>query len=136
MQGRDGQIICWQEEDRIWAQTSLPMLPQWHFTQRVSKREIEEMKVAFTKNIVHTMFWAWADKEKGLIRARTFAYDWGIPEAEGNGSGAMLLATMVKRHIVIEHGKGSVLFARPESNISASIGGRVSEDIKLSIRIN
>lgn len=69
------------------------------------------------------MVWAWINKPKGLIRARTFAADWDIPEAQGNGSGSMLLASSVGRPIQIKHGKGSVIFAKPAPNNRADIGG-------------
>jgi len=71
------------------------------------------------------MVWAWIDEIKGAIRARTFANDWDIPEAEGNGSGSMLLAEKLKRSIEIKHGKGSVIFARPVSNNCVRIGGKI-----------
>jgi len=71
--------------------------------------------------------WAWIDKTKGLIRARTFASDWEIPEAQGNGSGSMVLAAKLKRDIEIKHGEGSVIFAKPAPDGCADIGGRVNE---------
>lgn len=71
------------------------------------------------------MAWAWIYEAKGLIRARTFADDWDIPEAQGNGSDAMVLAAQLKRDIEIKHGEGSVIFAKPAPNECADIGGRV-----------
>ena len=135
MQGRDGEIICWQDHDLTWTKAPLKIMPPWNFKQRVSKLEIEEMKVEYTKDIIHTMFWAWTEKEKGMIRARTFASDWEITEAEGNGSGAMVLAARLNREIEIKHGKGSVIFAKPALHDAAELGGRVAEDTTLSVNI-
>lgn len=135
MQGRDGEIICWQDQDLIWTQAPLKIMPQWNFKQRVSKLEIEEMKVEYTKDIIHTMFWAWTERGKGMIHARTFASDWDIPEAEGNGSGAMVLAARLNREIEIKHGRGSVMFAKPALYDAADLGGRVAEDTTLSVNI-
>ena len=64
---------------------------------------------------------------KGLIRARTFAPDWGIPDDEANGSGAMKLAATLERSIEIIHGKGSVIYAKPWKADFADLGGRVTE---------
>ena len=69
--------------------------------------------------------WAWIDEAKGLIRARTFAADWDIPEAQGNGSGSMVLAARLNRSIEIKHGIGAVIFAQPASNNYVNVGGRI-----------
>jgi predicted PhzF superfamily epimerase YddE/YHI9 len=60
-----------------------------------------------------------------MIRARTFAADWGIPEDEANGSGAMRLASTLGKTLEIHHGKGSVIYARRANERFAEVGGRV-----------
>lgn len=60
----------------------------------------------------------------GEIRMRTFAPDWGITEAESNGSGAMLLAAQLGHHFEIRHGHGSVLYAQPLEDGLIALGGR------------
>lgn len=75
----------------------------------------------------HTFAWAWINEDKGLIRARTFAPDWGIPEDEANGSGSMQLASILERKIEVIHGKGSIIYAKPEKSHFADVGGRVVE---------
>lgn len=125
LHGRKGEITFRQEGSINWTQAKKEIMPPWNFKQVVSAREVEKMMVEYTKHIIHTMYWAWIDKEKGLIRARTFANDWEIPEAEGNGSGAMLLAAKLDREIQIVHGKGSLIFAKPDENNSVGVGGRV-----------
>lgn len=74
------------------------------------------------------MVWAWIDKKRGLVRARTFAPDWGILEDQANGSGSMQLAKRLGKRLEIYHGLGSVIYARPKNNSFADIGGRVIED--------
>ncbi len=73
------------------------------------------------------MAWAWLDKPKGQVRARTFAPDWGISEAMSNGSGAMLLAFHLNCALELCHGEGSVIYARPDGENYARLGGRVAE---------
>ncbi len=83
--------------------------------------------------MAHTMTWAWIDEVKGLVRARTFMSDWEIAEAEGNGSGSMMLAAALKRPIEIRHGQGSVIFAKPSEYNCAEVGGRVVQDGDISL---
>lgn len=122
---KGGAIKMWQTKDVTWVQAKLSTMPGWHFKQLEDATEVERLSPQ--RDIEHTMFWAWIDEAKGLIRARTFASDWGIPEAEGNGSGAMLLAAKLGRAVEIKHGKGSVIFAKPAHDNTADIGGRIIE---------
>jgi predicted PhzF superfamily epimerase YddE/YHI9 len=74
----------------------------------------------------HTVAWAWIDEAKGLVRARTFAQDWGIPEDEANGSGSMQLAVNLRRKLTLRHGKGSIIHAQPSREVGhAEVGGLV-----------
>ncbi len=128
MQGRDGDIKIWQEGDVTWASASLSTMPPWNYKQLDNVEAVERIALEETTAMQHTMVWAWIDEAKGLIRARTFASDWDIPEAEGNGSGSMVLAAKLKRDIEIKHGEGSAIFAKPADSNSAGIGGRVIDD--------
>lgn len=127
MQARDGSIIAWQEEGITWARASLDIMPPWNYRQIDSSQAVEALTVEEMKDTEHTMTWAWIDETKGLVRARTFAADWEIPEAQGNGSGAMVLAAKLNRSIEIKHGEGSVIFAKPAEDGQADIGGRVTD---------
>lgn len=133
MKGRGGDISVSQDTELTWVQASLTTMPPWHHKQLKSAQEVEQIKLEETKSWEHTMVWAWIDKTKGLVRARTFVADWDIPEAQGNGSGSMMLAAMLNREIEIEHGEGSVIFARPAPNNCADIGGRIVEEPSISV---
>lgn len=128
MYGRDGKFTAWQEDSLAWARASLDIMPPWNYKQLESAETVERIKLDDTKALEHTMIWAWVDETKGLIRARTFAADWDIPEAQGNGSGSMVLAAKLERAVEIVHGKGSVILATPAANNRADIGGRVVEE--------
>ena len=69
--------------------------------------------------------WAWLDEERGIVRARVFVPEEGIPEDEATGSAALLLATQLGRPLEIRQGTGSVIHARPLEDGSGEIGGRV-----------
>lgn len=126
--GRDGDIAIWKEGKITWVCASIKKLPHWNIKQLDNVTEVERIKLKKTSTMKHTVVWAWIDETKGLIRARTFAQDWDIPEAEGNGSGAMQLAHVLQRNIEIIHGEGSYIFANPAINNSAEVGGRVVEE--------
>lgn len=127
MNGRSGRIVISQDEGLVWVRASLASMPPWNHLQLENAVAVEHINLDDTKDWKHTMVWAWANEAKGLIRARTFANDWEIPEAEGNGSGAMILAGMVQRPIEIRHGSGSVIFAKLAPGDCADLGGRVRE---------
>lgn len=127
MQARGGVIKVWQDGELTWAQANLSTMPPWNFKQLESAAAVECMTIEETKTLEHTMFWAWMNEANGLIRARTFASDWEIPEAQGNGSGSMVLAAKLGRQLEIHHGEGSLIFAKPEDDDRADIGGRVVE---------
>lgn len=126
LQGRGGAIKTWQDNGITWVRADLSTMPPWNHKQLESTEAVEGIKLEETTDWQHTMVWAWIDENKGLIHARTFATDWDIPEAQGNGSGSMVLAAKLERSIVIKHGEGSVIFAKPAAHNQADIGGRVA----------
>lgn len=128
MQGRDGEITAWQENGLTWVRASLSTMPSWNYKQLESAEAVEHITLEETQTLEHAMMWAWINEAKGLIRARTFAPDWEIPEAQGNGSGSMLLAARLKRGIEIKHGEGSIIFAKPGPDNCANIGGRITSE--------
>jgi predicted PhzF superfamily epimerase YddE/YHI9 len=109
----------------VWVDADLSIMPAWNHKRLGSVEEVERMKAKEAERLEHTMVWAWSDRESGTIRARTFATDWLLPEVEANGSGSMMLASRLRRPIVIKHGKGSKIFAESALNNRAKLGGHV-----------
>ena len=121
-----GLIDIRQENGIYWLGASVENnIGNWDYEQLASPEDVDAIDVANTQSW-KKMVWAWISKEHGVIRARTFAYRIGMPEVQGNGSGSMNLAFQLKRHITINHGDGSIIFARPTSDNSAEVGGRVA----------
>ncbi len=133
MNSKGGDIAVSQDGELFWVRANLSAMPPWNHKQLDSAKAVELVKVVDTKDWEHTMIWAWMDEEKGLIRARTFATDWDIPEAQGNGSGSMLLAAQLNKSIEIKHGDGCLIYAKPAPNNSADIGGRVTQVPSLEV---
>lgn len=116
-----GKIIkSWREDNSTFVEADLAILPSWNLEELNNPNEVEQMEIVVSASKEHTLVWSWIDKEKGIVRARTFASDWSIPEDEANGSGAMKLASLVNRNLIIHHGKGSVIHTTPNS-----VGGLV-----------
>lgn len=124
--GIGGKIVTWQEERLTWVRCDLEITPSWKYEQHSTPEEVEIIRLADTRQKEHVVVWAWDDKERGIVRARTFAPDWGIPEDEANGSGCLKLAVNLGREIEVRHGKGSVVHARPaEEQGWGEVGGLV-----------
>lgn len=122
-----GSIKTWRDNDKTWIRASLAMMPPWKYENMKNPRDVEILSPSKMVSKEHTFVWAWEDEAKGLIRARTFAPDWGIPEDEANGSGSMKLAAMLDRSIEVIHGKGSIIHAKPWKSDLVDLGGRVAE---------
>ena len=127
LQGRKGGIIVCQEKDLVWVEAANDSLPAWNLEQLADAAAVDAIKLPDTLNKEHTLYWAWIDEPVGLARARTFAADWDIPEAMGNGSGVMLLASRLGRELIVQHGDGAIIYARPVSETMTAVGGRVAE---------
>lgn len=111
------------ESNNVWAEAELSILPAWNLKKYDTVEVIEQLDLANSRAVEHTLVWAWINESEGLIRARTFAPDWLLPEVEANGSGSMLLADKLKKEIMVIHGKSSKIEAKPLHNKKAKIGG-------------
>ncbi len=123
-----GRIKTWQDDGLTWIQAKLSSMPPWQYEQLESPKEVENYPTNKAKSKEHAFVWSWLDKDKRIVRARTFAPDWGIPEDEANGSGSMKLSSDLKLGIKIIHGKGSVIYANPLNTEFVEVGGMVKED--------
>lgn len=121
------KIMTWQENETAYIRIKKFVLPPWNLIQLENPIAVEKIKIADTTKLNHTMFWSWLNKGKGIVRARTFAPDWGIFEDEANGSGSMKLVIKLGQKLEVHHGKGSVIFANLAVNDCVDAGGRAIE---------
>ena len=120
-----GEVIkVWEESNQTWVKTATEKLPKWNM---LHIETVEELEAIDNRQAIqnHAFLWTWMDENKGLVRARTLAPDWGITEDEANGSGSMLLSVKLGKELIIHHGKGSVIYARPNKTGIGEVGGRV-----------
>lgn len=121
------KMVKIKEEDKInYITAPLSIMPNWNYEELSSANEVENISKDEMLNKLHTVVWAYIDKVRGLIRARTFAPDWGILEDQANGSGSMLLASKLNKNLEIHHGEGSIIFAKSVDDKFAEVGGLVS----------
>ncbi|SRR6266540_5076346 len=80
--GRGGEITTWQDGNITWVRASLETMPHWQYKQLETAGDVGQIQLEETTSLQHTMVWAWIEEAKGSIRARTFASDWDIPEAQ------------------------------------------------------
>lgn len=132
---RGGRIAAWQEHDVTWIRAHLKYTPPWIHEQFQNASQVENFSISLSASKKHTIVWAWIEQSKGIVRSRTFAADWGIPEDEANGSGSMQLSAMLGQQLVIHHGKGSVIYAKPVGGGKADVGGRVKVDPSIKYTI-
>lgn len=116
----DKKIKSWQQDNLTFVEADLSILPNWNLEELKTPNEVEQMEIVVSASKEHTLIWSWINEKEGIVRARTFASDWNIAEDEANGSGAIKLASLVNRNLVIHHGKGSVIHSTPNS-----VGGLV-----------
>lgn len=131
------ELVKIKEEDKVvYITAPLSIMPNWNYEELPSVNEVESLSKNEVLSKLHTVVWAYINKESGLIRARTFAPDWGIPEDQANGSGSMLLASKLNRDLEIHHGEGSIIFAKPIDDKFAEVGGLVVIDKEKEIKFN
>ncbi len=121
-------IAVIHDQEHIHIRAPLSVMPPWNIEQVGDALAVERLSANESSQKMHTVVWAWMDKNLGTVRARTFAPDWGIPEDEANGSGSMKLASTLGRNLEILHGKGSMLYVKPWKSNFADLGGRVVEE--------
>lgn len=109
--------------------TRASALPEWcppfDLIEHASVAEVEDLEPG-TEGWRYE--WAWIDEAAGLIRARAFVPEAGIPEDEATGSAALRLCAQLDRPIEVRQGQASVIHARPLDAGRIEIGGVVVVD--------
>lgn len=118
------KIKAWTEGNGYWVEAPVDILPDWNFQKFDSATEIEAISSEVADKMEHTYVWSYLREEGSVIRARTFASDWGIAEDEANGSGSMGLSLKLGKDLLIHHGQGSIIETKLEMG-KVSVGGLV-----------
>lgn len=118
-----GQVPTWVDGDRTWIRGRAEWAPKMELRQYDDVGAVDALTTA-PDGLGFVDAWAWADEDRGVVRARVFASDFGIAEDEATGAAAVRLVTVLGRPIEIRQGAGSVLHARPGPDGTAEVGGR------------
>jgi predicted PhzF superfamily epimerase YddE/YHI9 len=81
----------------------------------------------FPDDVEHYL-WTWTDRDRGVLRARMFATDLGVPEDEATGSAAVRMTDYLSRDLTIVQGKGSVIYTTWTPEGWVRVSGRVVSD--------
>jgi predicted PhzF superfamily epimerase YddE/YHI9 len=126
---RAANVETWLEDGVTWIRARIADAPPWRFVQLATPAEVEALSVPPAPEYDLHEFWAWIDEPAGRLRARVFAAQYGIPEDEATGSGALRILELLPRELQITQGRGSVIHARPATTSGrGEIGGRVVKD--------
>jgi predicted PhzF superfamily epimerase YddE/YHI9 len=120
-----GEVDTWQDAGLSWVRASIADAPDWQFVQLARAAEVEALSVPPAPEYDLHEFWAWEDEAAGRVRARVFGSRYGVPEDEATGSGALRLAGLLQRPLILRQGLGSIVYARPAGAGRAEIGGVV-----------
>jgi predicted PhzF superfamily epimerase YddE/YHI9 len=107
-----GEVPSWREGDEAWVRADPEWGPAWDLVELGAPAAVDALDGA-PEGSGHAMAWAWEDADAGIVRARVFGPDYGVPEDEATGSAAMRLGARLGRAITIRQGRGSVVKARP-----------------------
>jgi predicted PhzF superfamily epimerase YddE/YHI9 len=125
---RDMDVTTWIDGDVRWVSAPLAFTPPYIHVQLKNPSAVERLTLDDAQSMHHSYVWAWDNEVDGIVRARSFAFELGISEDEGNGSGSMQRASELNRKLKIKHGNGSVIYASPIDKKHAAVGGRVVQD--------
>lgn len=119
-----GEVPTWQDAEMRWIRARPEWAPEIEFRRYDTPEEVNSLDAA-PDGLRFADCWAWVDDDAGVVRARVFVEQEGIPEDEATGAAALRMADMLGREIEIHQGEGSVLHARPGADGTVEVGGRV-----------
>ena len=119
-----GKIGVRRDGDLTWVSARPEWCPPFELRQFASAGEVDGLPV-LESGMVYA--WAWIDEDAGLVRARSFVPEVGVPEDEATGSAALKLCAELGRPIEVRQGRGSVIHANPLADGLIEIGGLVVE---------
>lgn len=119
-----GEVPTWQDGDLRWIRARPEWAPDMTLRRYETPEEINGLGGA-PDGLGFVDCWAWIDEDAGVVRARVFVDEEGIPEDEATGAAALRLGAQLGRPIEIRQGEGSVLHAQPGPDGTIEVGGRV-----------
>jgi predicted PhzF superfamily epimerase YddE/YHI9 len=126
-----GEIPAWREGEETWFRGAPGSGPPWDLVELPSPADIDALEGS-PHGLGKVMVWSWQDEAAGVVRARVFGGQWGVPEDPATGSAAMRLCPYLGRAVTIVQGAGCIVKARlAEAPGLVEIGGLTElEDVR------
>jgi predicted PhzF superfamily epimerase YddE/YHI9 len=119
-----GDVPTWQDGELRWIRARPEWAPEIEFRCYDTPEEVDGLEGA-PEGLGFADCWSWIDEDAGVVRARVFVDEEGIPEDEATGAAALRMGALLGRDLEIHQGEGSVLHARPGTDGTVDVGGRV-----------
>jgi predicted PhzF superfamily epimerase YddE/YHI9 len=120
-----GEVKTWVEGERAWVLARAEWCPPFERRQLATPSEVDAFAPPSSGSL---QVWAWSDEASGLVRARVFVPDLGVPEDPATGSAAVVLCAALGRAITVDQGPHCLIEARPVGDGAIELGGRVADD--------
>jgi predicted PhzF superfamily epimerase YddE/YHI9 len=126
-----GEVPAWLEDEEAWFRGHPDAGPRWDLLALPSPADVDALEGS-PHGLGMVMAWAWQDEAAGVVRARVFAGQSGVPEDPATGSAAMRLCPYLGRAVTIVQGAGCIVKARLAGEPGlVEIGGRTElEDVR------
>lgn len=119
-----GQVPVFNDDDgTTWIRGSHSWFTECMHIELPTPQDVE--LAPFPNEDDFIQIWAWEDRELGIVRARSFAPLEGVAEDEACGLATMILSYKLSRNLIVHHGKGSIILARPVGRDLVDVGGLV-----------
>jgi predicted PhzF superfamily epimerase YddE/YHI9 len=125
-----GDVRMEFHEQLVWVHARAEYSPHWDSVRLDTPESVLELKGPPGAR-GHVQAWAWQDEEAGVVRARVFAEEYGVPEDPATGSAAIVLCAALGRGLRIIQGRAdteSEIRVRPLADGWFALGGRVVVD--------
>jgi predicted PhzF superfamily epimerase YddE/YHI9 len=116
-----GELAIRTDAGRTWIRARPEWSPPFVYVELDSAADVEALTHGDPDQDVY--YWAWIDRDRGLIRARGLFEAHGIEEDEATGSAALALSSRLGRAIEVFQGHGSQIWAQPLGDGWAEVGG-------------
>jgi predicted PhzF superfamily epimerase YddE/YHI9 len=120
-----GEVKTRVQGERAWVLARAEWCPSFERRQLATPAEVDAFEPPSSGSL---QIWAWSDEASGLIRARVFVPDLGVPEDPATGSAAVVLCAALGRAITVDQGPHCLIEARPVGDGAIELGGRVADD--------
>jgi predicted PhzF superfamily epimerase YddE/YHI9 len=125
-----GEVRFREQDGLTWVRAEPEYAPPWQHVQLSGAAEVVGLKGP-PGGLGHVQAWAWQDEQRGILRSRVFAPDYGVAEDPATGSAAVVLCARLNRELEIIQGPSgseSEIYVKPADDGRIDLGGRVIVD--------